>query len=125
MVEIAHQRGASLFGVRALAVARAFRKGEETYNELGVLYGRALDGLPLHGALKAGLAFVHACDEGGPCRSFVGVPLMVEAAIRPFPIVGVGLQAFGNLNPDTPYGGLLVSLHLGWMPLRQVAGSTR
>jgi hypothetical protein len=46
----------------------------------------------------------------------VGLPLVSEAALRIFPILGVGAQFFANLNANESYGGLILFLQLGYLP---------
>ncbi len=87
--------------------------------ELGLLYGRSRVSSWGHAALSAGaslLAFESYCphvDRDG-CVT-VGVPFTAEAAVQGA-FVGLGLQAFGNINPRAPYGGVAVFVQLGWMP---------
>jgi hypothetical protein len=86
--------------------------------ELGLLYGRTRTRRWGHvsGAAGASVVNFERCPDRalGAC-STVGLPLTAEAAVNS-PILGVGLQAFGNLNPKASYGGLGLFLQLGWLP---------
>ena len=86
--------------------------------ELGVLYGRTITTTFAHVGVAAGLAltgFDSCVDPYDSCQ-FPGVPLVAEAALTPFAILGVGLQVFANLNRHTSYAGVAVMVQLGWLP---------
>jgi hypothetical protein len=52
-----------------------------------------------------------------PRRAAVAVVLLlVQLALTPLAVIGVGAQLFGNLNPNAPFGGAAVFLQLGWTP---------
>jgi hypothetical protein len=70
-----------------------------------------------HAAIAAGLAWTGfgSCQGSGGC-STVGVPVVAEVAARLFSIMGVGAQAFGNLNTKSVYLGAVLFLQLGWLP---------
>ena len=45
--------------------------------------------------------------------STVGLPLEVQAFLTPFANVGFGLIGFGNINSQSSFGGLMLSLQFG------------
>lgn len=42
------------------------------------------------------------CEEAGT----FGFPTFLEATFDPLPFLGVGVQAYGNINPDASFGGI-------------------
>lgn len=117
MAEIIYQTGVHHFGVRALGAADPFGSSGDELGEVGVVYGRSATRPWGHGAVAAGLAWTGfgSCQGGGGC-STVGVPVVVEAALRLFSIMGIGAQAFGNFNTRSVYFGAVLFLQLGWLP---------
>jgi hypothetical protein len=120
LAEIVHQRGPHHFVIRGMFATNAEEhSGVGTVEELGVQYGRARRGSRGHAAIAAGLAFtwLDQCEGAtGPGCSTLGVPVTAEAALRVSRYVGLGVQAFGNLNSKTSYGGAAAFVQLGWMP---------
>lgn len=83
--------------------------------DYGVLYGRTMR-WPL-GFVQAsiGVAYVdNAYEDDRP--DVVGVPVSVGGAITPLPVVGLGLQAFGNLNETENFGGVALTAEIGLVP---------
>jgi hypothetical protein len=118
MAELVFQKRAHYFAARGLLFIDPYESGG-TIGELGVLYGRAAKRPWGHAALSAGLAFtgVDPCpDTGSGSCTGIGIPVVAEAALKLGSVVGVGAQAFANLNSTTVYGGVVVFLQLGWMP---------
>ncbi len=117
LAEIVFQKRAHYFAVRGLLIADPF--GSDNIAELGVLYGRSAKRPWGHAVIAGGLAYssVEPCPDAGTsgCTSF-GIPIVAEAGLRLASVVGLGAQAFVNLNPNTVYGGLAAFLQLGWMP---------
>lgn len=117
MAELVFQRGANHIAVRAVAMGDLFGGSGDSFGEAGVLYGRAAHGRWGHFAIAAGAALTHTrCDHGteapDECTT-VGVPLVVETAVRLARPVALGIQAFANVNRKTNYGGVVVFLALG------------
>jgi hypothetical protein len=117
MAEIIYQTGVHHFGLRALGAADPFSSSGNEFGEIGVLYGRSATKPWGHAAISAGLAWTGfgSCELTGGC-STVGVPVVAEAAIRLFSIMGLGAQAFVNLNTQDIYRGGVVFVQLGWLP---------
>jgi plasmid maintenance system antidote protein VapI len=46
----------------------------------------------------------------------VSLPVVAEAAVRLGSVLGVGVQAFANLNKKQSFGGVVVFVQLGWLP---------
>lgn len=95
-----------------------FQSGSgDSINEAGILYGRRLASSFGYVSAAAGVAAVSAEGfSGAPrqARETIGLPVVVEAAFQA-PVIGLGIQAFGNLNSVALYGGVSIVLHLGWM----------
>jgi hypothetical protein len=86
--------------------------------ELGLLYGRVRSTRFGHVSISTGVSVVGLSECGGRSRrscTTAGIPLVAEAAAGAR-YVGLGLQAYGNLNPRAPYAGLAFFIQLGWMP---------
>jgi len=92
--------------------------GDNGAAEFGLVYGRAHTTSWGHAAWGAGVAAVRldGCGEAGrqSCGT-VGVPLVAEAAVETS-VAGLGLQAWVDVNPEAPFGGVALLLQLGWMP---------
>jgi hypothetical protein len=58
-----------------------------------------------------------SCGQGftSGCTT-IGIPFLAEAAVQPLPILGLGVQAFANLNARGSSAGVSVFLQVGWMP---------
>ena len=54
-------------------------------------------------------------SRGDATCSTLGLALEVQAALSRR-VLGIGLQAFGNLDPEASYGGVGLFLQLGWLP---------
>jgi hypothetical protein len=119
MAQIVYQTNAHQFTVRAMGAADPFGNGGDEFGEIGVLYGRAAKRRWGHAAISTGLAwtgFGSCADNAGAGCSTLGLPIVAEASARLFSIMGVGAQAFANLNVKSIYGGVVVFLQLGWLP---------
>jgi hypothetical protein len=117
--ELVFQRAPHQVSVRAVAIADLFNEGcTSGLGEVGLLYGRTATGPLGHASISAGLAVTMPshCGLAGPRPTVLGVPLSLEAALRLAPVVGIGAQAFANLNGKGSFGGLVVFVQLGWLP---------
>lgn len=88
--------------------------------EVGLLYGRAWTRERSQRSLSAGLALVSGADchgvFGGPCNppsKTVGLPLSATMSFRPSSFLGLGLEAFANLNSLASFVGVSAMLELG------------
>lgn len=122
LAQLTWQRGSRHVALRALGLAdfQGFPDGgsDDGVAELGALYGWTRPASWGHLALAAGVSLLRldGCGDGAPdVCSAVGLPVTAEAAIQTA-VVGLGLQAYGNVNTRTPYGGLALFVQLGWMP---------
>lgn len=92
---------------------------EDGVAEVGLLYGRAWTRERSQSSLSAGLALVYAQDchglFGGPCdpSKTVGLPLSATMSFHPASFLGLGLEAFANLNRLTSFVGVTAMLELG------------
>jgi hypothetical protein len=125
MAEIVFQTTVHQFTVRAMGAADPFGEGGGSFGEVGVLYGRGAKRTWGHAAISAGLAWtaLESCrSAGGRGCSTIGVPLVAEAAVRVFSIMGVGVQGFANFNSQSIFRGAVLFLQLGWLPQTPTAG---
>lgn len=97
--------------------------GDGHVSEIGLLYGlRGRAGRGPGRSISAGLAAVHfqRCPDeptdpfNEPGCSTLGIPVVAESGIGNS-VVGIAIHLFGNLNTLAPFGGVGVSLPLGWM----------
>lgn len=122
LAQLTWQRGSRHLALRMLGLAdfQGFPDGGSDHGvaEFGALYGRTRASSWGHAALAAGVSLLrlNGCGDGAPeVCSAVGIPVTAEAAIQTA-VLGLGLQAYGNVNTRTPYGGLVLFVQLGWMP---------
>ena len=116
MAQLVYQKRPHHAAVRAL-VLHDLDRGTDEIAEVGALYGRTLAFGWGDVALATGVAavaFDRCPDAADPC-STAGVPIVAEAALSG-KLVGVGVQAFGNVNAKATYGGALIFVQLGWLP---------
>ncbi len=91
---------------------------DDSVTEVSLLYGRRRAWSFGYVAAAAGLANVSAKGLPGTSNEVhrtVGLPVVLEAGLQS-PVLGLGIQGFGNLNSVATYGGVLILLQLGWMP---------
>ena len=94
--------------------------------DYALLLGRVVDGSIgwVSGALGPAVARVERFGEGYDCWWFacsydserttaLGLAFQADAVWTPAGFLGLGLSAFGNLNPDMSYAGFALGLHLG------------
>jgi hypothetical protein len=119
MAEAVYQVRAHHFAIRAVGVVDPYGENADEFGEFGLLYGRAAKKSWGHASIAAGLAItgVSSCREAATsgCTT-LGVPIVAEAALRFAPVLGVGAQAYANLNTKSTYGGVVLFLQLGWLP---------
>lgn len=121
-VRLVGQKGRHQGTVRFLAMGdfSSFPDGgsDDGVGEFGLLYGRSRTSGLGSVAVSAGLAVVAVtgcrAGEAATCNT-VGIPFVAEASLQSTPI-GIGLEAFLNLNPTAVFGGLALTVQLGWMP---------
>lgn len=102
----------------------------ETLWDIGLLLGKMVERGPHLFTFSAGLGYVGGRirgaflpDESGwgglqemKKVSNIGIPMEIQYIRTLSANVGVGLTAFGDLNPTRPFGGLTLSLQLGQLP---------
>lgn len=110
------QRQPHHIALRGLVASDVFASDACEFGEIGVLYGRTITGRVGHAAISTGLSAVRPPGCRSPTLGNVGMPVVAEAALRPFPVIGIGLQAFVTLNRLSTYGGVALFVQLGWMP---------
>jgi hypothetical protein len=119
MAELVYQVRAHHFAIRALGVVDPYGESADEFGEFGLLYGRAAKRQWGHASIASGLAItgVSSCREAATSScTTLGVPIVAEAALRFAPVLGVGAQAYANLNTKSTYGGVVLFLQLGWLP---------
>lgn len=90
----------------------------DTLEEVGILYGRRRASSFGYLAIAGGLAAVQAkgfTGATGERRKTIGLPVTAEAGLQSR-LLGVGIQAFANLNTVSLFGGVSLFVQLGWMP---------
>ena len=115
MGQLVHQRGANHFALRGVTIRDPYGEGSGSLTDVGLLYGRVAKGRQGHGAIAAGVAYT-AVSIGDTEARILGAPVVAEAGFRPTRVLGIGVQAFANLNKQRVFGGVVVFLQLGWMP---------
>jgi hypothetical protein len=122
MGQIVFQKQPHHAAIRIVSMFDLFGEGEPAFGSIDLLYGRTVTGRVGHASLATGLAYL-AGDVCGAVttaecedRRNIGIPLVGELAMRPVPVLGLGVQAFGNLNRKASFGGVVVFLQLGWLP---------
>jgi hypothetical protein len=124
MGEIAVQKYPHHAAFRVLAIADAVNTSAgPKIGEFAALYGRTAIAPAGHAAIASGLALTggdlcKVASTDAQCQDSwtVGIPIVAELALQPLPVVGVGVQAFANLNTKASFFGGIVFLQLGWMP---------
>lgn len=115
--QLVWERGSHHVALRALGVQALFDSSGNDMSEIGIVYGATRSSRAGHLSIAAGLAATDAGACGFDCTVVsVGVPVVAEAVFEPFPVLGLGLQGFVNLNRESVFGGVAVMLQLGWMP---------
>jgi hypothetical protein len=102
-----------------------FTPGDEA-TDIAVLYGRHTRREGAWARIAGGPALVRTTRPGEPydCALFfcnylleesttVGLALQADAVWTPARAFGVGVTAFGNVNSEMPFGGMILSLHFG------------
>jgi hypothetical protein len=113
MAQLVIQKNAHHAAVRGLVLHDIERSTREI-GELGALYGRTSPfswGRATVAAGVSAVAFDTCPDDDDSCFT-AGVPILVELA-RSNSAIGVGIQAFGNLNAKASYAGAVLFLQLG------------
>jgi len=107
--------------LRAVAMADvgSFPDGsDDSIEELGVLYGRRAAWSFGYVAIAGGVARVIGngfSGAAGKSRETIGLPVIAEVGLQST-VLGLGIQAFGNLNSVSVYGGVSLFVEIGWMP---------
>lgn len=113
LISLRASRAGHLFSARA-AGSFGITEGDSR-TDLGLLYGRQLrwGAFRLHGS--AGVAWVIHEEEGEEETGEPGLPLAVGVGWAPVPVVGLGLEAFGDLNATAFFGGVVLRAEIGWI----------
>jgi len=113
MAQLVYQKRSHHAAVRALILHDIDRATNEI-GEIGALYGRTsvMGSFPVVVAAGlSGVAFSTCPDDDDSCFT-IGVPIVAEAS-RSTTLIGIGIQAFTNVNAKAPYAGGLFFLKLG------------
>ena len=138
-----HRGGKHLISVRSIRSKQYLSRGrgdlpEQEAWEIGVLYGRTLQGVIGSASLSTGFGIVNWVRHGAFLRhaeyqyfvfwyastrkydiyekrtfSTPGIPIDVQLLAVPHPFFGIGFHGFANLNPEQSYWGALLCLSLG------------
>ena len=133
VIQITYEKNGHQFALRVSGVADGTEGHDDSSDasDFGLLYGRVKNTRFAHLAVMAGLSTTQVeytivpdrpspscrCIEVGQYenRRSVGVPLVAEASFRPFPALGLGVQAFANLNRNSAWGAVVIFAQVGWM----------
>ncbi len=113
MAELVYQKAPHHVAIRGLLLHDIDRSTNEI-GELGLLYGRTRSlawGNASVGAGMSGIGFSACPDDDDSCFTF-GVPIVAEAA-KSGKFLGLGIQAFGNLNSKAAYAGAVLFVQVG------------
>jgi hypothetical protein len=118
MAQIAYQKNTHHVAIRGLVLHDLEGESNSTttdmIGEIGLFYGRTrlLDwGRVTLAAGVAGIALDTCPDDDDSCFTF-GVPFAAEIS-RGGSLVGLGVQAFANVNTKASYAGAVLFLQLG------------
>ena len=114
LVQLVLQKNAHHVAIRGVVLHDLDRATKEI-GEVGLLYGRAraLNSRTMTlAAGVSGVAFDTCPDDDDSCFA-IGIPLVVEASLLSGKYIGLGVQAFGNLNRKASYVGGVLFLQLG------------
>ena len=116
-LQLTGERGPHHVSLRVLAMGDAVTSSNDAVQDVALLYGRTASTSFGYAAIAGGPAAVEVSGRevtpGGERRT-IGLTLTAEAGLQST-VVGIALQAFGNLNSVSSYGGLGATLLLGWM----------
>jgi len=79
----------------------------DALTEVGVLYGRVASAPLAFASVSAGLSVVSERS------TTIGLPVQVQAYVRPIPGAGLGVTLFGNVNPVRSFAGVGIALQVG------------
>jgi hypothetical protein len=103
-------------------------------DEIGILYGWCHRSSVFILTAAAGVSYVHGVRrgelvrrdvieffEGGNVKEVyqenvfqtVGVPVALQISAQALPLFGIGLELFGNANPERSYIGVLLGIQFG------------
>lgn len=119
-IQIAAQRGPHQLTLRLAGVTDIYY-ADDSFADVGLLYGRAASSGFAHASASAGIALASGpgCSGTAPeCSTEhgIGIPFAAEVAIRPLSVLGIGLQLFGDVSTVGSMLGVLGMVQLGWMP---------
>ena len=122
MVEVVFQYQGHQGLFRSVSVP-GYHVDDRSFTEYGLLYGRVATSPKGHAGVSAGISALSVCT-GYPATSRIpddceltwGIPIAAEIALRLARVLGVGFQAFANVNREARYGGAVLFLQGGWLP---------
>ena len=98
----------------------------EEVTDYALLYGRSFDDDHITGAISAGIGIVRSVRRGKfiahhflvdeyerNVNTTIGLPIEVSFIGVIFPVFGVGIEAFGDVNKARTFGGILLTIHFG------------
>lgn len=118
LLEVALQRRSQQLTLRAVGVTNPFGARGEIAGDVGVLYGWSRMGPRGHVSVSAGLSGVafDTCESSQDACFTIGVPVVAEVARRTSSALGIGAQAFTNLNAESTYIGVVLFVQMGVLP---------
>ena len=90
--------------------------------EIAGLYGRVIAVRDLHFSAGVGVGVVggkgysqfFAAGNREDIDTMIGFPVEGRITWKPVPHAGLGLHSFANVNTVQPFGGVALTLHLGF-----------
>lgn len=105
------QRGRQILSLRGAGVAGiCIFENDCNKADIGLLVGVGTTGSAGHASVGAGIALVPGTED---FFSTVGLPLQAQFLFDVGGVVGLGLYAFLDINPEQTFGGITLSLSAG------------
>jgi hypothetical protein len=115
MGELVYQVKVHQFALRGILAADPLGENGDEFGEVGLLYGRVALRKWGHTSIAGGVAVTGIAPCPRSSCTTLGLPVVAEISARLGPVIGVGLQAFANLNSRSSYAGWALLIQLGWM----------
>lgn len=113
---LSYQSHRNIFSLRFVGAGTLF---EDWTTDLGFMFGRALRyGGRRFLSIHAGLSFVevsrseHLFDED-EIKHTIGVPIEIQAFLRPIRFFGIGLVGFASINAEDSFAGIALNVQWG------------
>ena len=127
-MHLAYQYDSHLFTFRWIGNGKIelFIEPHETVEDMALLYGRTILGSNISTAISAGIGYVRVVRRGKFLKGMffisyyeeirdhsIGLPVEVQVFWRTFPVFGLGVYAFINVNKENSFVGGMFCLRIG------------